>query len=116
MIDSTRPVAPYLPAEITSQILDYIHPTSEKEPCGFVSLSRVGAGWRMYGQSRLFETIKINNLRQRQKLVSIVGSPLLNHTKSLHFQLRVIHEDSSHLLSLLLKSTMNLNLLSLDIP
>ena len=63
MIDSTRPIAPCLPAEITSQILDQIHlidSTPPKEHLDFAPLSRFVSSWRGAGQKRLFETINVS--------------------------------------------------------
>ena len=76
MIDSTRPVAPFLPPEIISKVLQFFHPEHKdwsivaKNNQEFSPLVNISREWRVEGTKRLFEGIEITTSKELSEFVN----------------------------------------------
>ena len=130
MSDPSRPVAPFLPAEIVAKILLSVHPQNDSfkiQKCDyrigdykeFALLSRISQCWKVEGQRRLFETINIRSSKQLVNLVQAVeaglGKLILSLTIQI-YQAAFASPEDSHLIVTILRSVSNLKIFSLRHP
>ena len=123
MADSSRPIAPYLPPEITFRILHFVEPEHEnwskpvKEHKLFSNFTTINSGWHQSALKRLFEGINIGTLEKLSTFTLVPPEQLLL-ILSITFNITndVPTSDDAHNLFLLLKSVSNLKFLSFSKP